>query len=193
MRLIPILIALLPMIAAAAEETVYVTDELRLGLYDGEQTTGRPFQTLLSGAKLEVLERALMTVRVRTEDGVEGWVKTAYLVNNEPARRRVTTLERDNTKLSGQLESTRAADAEKAARIEALESDLAEARKNITELPELQQLNTELQSALDASGTNVPVRWLLVAAVAAFLAGCLGGYLWLDRRVRRQFGGLKVY
>jgi SH3 domain protein len=181
------------MIATAAEETVYVTDELRLGLYDGEQTTGRPFQTLLSGAKLSVLERALMTVRVRTEDGVEGWVKTAYLVDAEPARRRVEALELDNARMTGQLDSVRNADTAKAGRIESLETDLAEAQQNIAELPELQQRNAELRSALDAKGISVPIRWLIVAGIAAFAGGCLAGYLWLDRRVRRQFGGLKVY
>jgi SH3 domain protein len=185
--------AVLPVMAFATEGTVYVTDELRLGLYDGEQTTGRPFQTLLSGAKLEVLERALMTVRVRTEDGVEGWVKTAYLVDTEPARRRLEALERDTAKLSGQLDSIRGADVAKTERIESLEADLAAARQSTTDMPELQRRNAELNSALNATGTNVSVRWLLLAAIAAFAAGCLAGYQWLDRRVRRQFSGLKVY
>ena len=181
------------MIAAAADETVYVTDELRLGLYDGEQTTGRPFQTLLSGAKLDILERALMTVRVRTEDGVEGWVKSAYLVDTEPARRRVEALERQNAKIGGQLDSIRGAETEKNGRIESLEADLVKARQGIADLPELQQRNAELRLALDAEGISVPIRWLMVAAIAAFAGGCLAGYVWLDRRVRRQFGGLKVY
>ena len=193
MRLLPILIALLPMMAAAAEDTVYVTDELRLGLYDGEQTTGRPFQTLLSGAKLIVLERALMTVRVRTEDGVEGWVKSAYLVDSEPARRKVAALERANSTMSGQLDSVKSTAAEHSARIKTLEADLADAQQNITELPELKQRNAELVSELEATGTSVAVRWLFVAAIITFVVGCLAGYLWLDRRVRRQFGGLKVY
>jgi len=192
-RLIPILMVLLPMMAAAAEAPVYVTDELRLGLYDGEQTTGRPFQTLLSGAKLEVLERSLMSVRVRTEDGVEGWVKTAYLVTAEPARRKVESLQRENEKMSGQLETLRTSAAESVARIKGLEADLAAAQQGIADLPELQQRNAELQSALDARGMKVALRWLVVATVAAFAAGCVGGYLWLDRRVRKRFGGLKVY
>jgi len=184
---------LLPMMAAAAEAPVYVTDELRLGLYDGEQTTGRPFQTLLSGAKLEVLERSLMSVRVRTEDGVEGWVKTAYLVTAEPARRKVESLQRENEKMSGQLETLRTSQAESVARIKDLEADLAAAQQGIADLPELQQRNAELQSALDARGMKVALRWLVVATVAAFAVGCIGGYLWLDRRVRKRFGGLKVY
>ncbi len=193
MRLILILLALLPLTAPTAAETVYVTDELRLGLYDGEQTTGRPFQTLLSGARLDVLERALMSVRVRTEDGIEGWVKTAYLVTAEPARRRVEALERSNATMIGQLDSIRTTETTNLARIESLEADLAGAQQNIARLPQLERDNADLRSALDAVGTSVAVRWLIVAVILAFAAGCLAGYVWLDRRVRRQFGGLKIY
>ena len=193
MRLISILMVLLPLTTVLAAETVYVTDELRLGLYDDELTTGRPFQTLLSGAQLDVLERALMSVRVRSEDGVEGWVKTAYLVAAKPARLRVAELERENETISSQLDSIRTTEAANLARVEALESDLAEAQQNIARLPELESQNVELLSALNTVGTNVAMSWLVLAAIVAFAVGCLAGYKWLDRRVRRQFGGLKVY
>ncbi len=67
-------------------EAGYVTDELRLGLYEGEQTRGRPFKAPVSGDALEVLERARVSIRVRTPANDEGWVKTAYVVTEEPAR-----------------------------------------------------------------------------------------------------------
>ena len=57
------------------------------------------------GDRLEVLERALMSVRVRTETGEEGWVKTAYLVEEEPARRRATGLESATARLAAELET----------------------------------------------------------------------------------------
>ncbi len=74
-------------------ETVYVTDELRLGLHDRADTTDRPKQTLVSGAALEVLERAGRTLRVKTESGSEAWVKAGYTVSEEPARRRLALLQ----------------------------------------------------------------------------------------------------
>ncbi|MFP6835711.1 MAG: hypothetical protein VB948_06335 [Pseudomonadales bacterium] len=193
MRLISILMAIWPFTAAMAAEIVYVTDELRLGLYADEQTTGRPFQTLLSGAQLDVLERALTSVRVQTEDGVEGWVKTAYLVAAKPARLRVAELERENETISSQLDSIRSIEAANLARVGVLEADLAEAQQNIARLPELESQNVALLSALDTVGTSVAMRWLILAAIVAFAVGSLAGYKWLDRRVRRQFGGLKVY
>ena len=87
-RLVIVIVASQSGAAAAAEKatTVYVTDELRLGLYAGEMTTGSPSKTLLSGAKLEVLERSMMSLQVRTEQGDIGWVKSGYTVSVEPAR-----------------------------------------------------------------------------------------------------------
>ena len=47
MRLILGLLASLPL--AVVADTVYVTDNLRLGLYEAPDTSGRPFRMLESG------------------------------------------------------------------------------------------------------------------------------------------------
>ena len=190
-----VLICLLaPSLARASEASVvYVTDELRLGLYRGEQTEGAPFRTLLSGAELQVLERALMSIRVRTEDGDEGWVKTGYIVETEPARRRLPVLESEYAAVTRQLEAANAATVDAGGKIAGLEQRLKETQQGIENLPRVEQENIDLKVKLATIGTTLPLIWVIAAAVAAFSAGCLAGYLWLDRRVRRQFGGIKVY
>ena len=79
--------------ALAAAETAYVTDSLRLGLHAASDTSGRPFENLVSGAAVEVLERNTNYARVRLADGREGWVKAMYLVTVKPAAARVAELE----------------------------------------------------------------------------------------------------
>lgn len=191
-----LLLLLLPWQANAAAidaDVVYVTDELRLGLYRGEETTGRSIKTLISGARLEILERALMSIRVRTEEGDEGWVKTAFIVSTEPARRRVADLETQLAQTSDLLIS-RDSELESARTdVARLNAELNEARSGITDLPMLKQENASLTEALNEGGVRVPLVWLAIAAVISLLAGALLGYLWLDRRVRRQFGGVRVY
>jgi SH3 domain protein len=181
--------------AAAAEKatTVYVTDELRLGLYAGEMTTGSPSKTLLSGAKLEVLERSMMSLQVRTEQGDIGWVKSGYTVSAEPARRRIITLAADNARMETALSAADKATEAATGRIEELEVQLATANKGIRDLPELEQANAALRTQLAAQGTSVVWYWLVAAAIAALAVGWAAGYLWLDRRVRSQFGGVRVY
>lgn len=179
--------------APAPGDTIYVTDELRLGLYADEQTSGRPTRNLISGDALEVLERSLMSVQVRTEDGDVGWVKTAYVVTTEPGRRRAARLDSELAALKAQLETVSTDSASAEDRISELQAQLTEAEAGILELPTLREQNAELQAELDAVGSRIPGYWAVIVGVVAVLIGFFSGYLWLDRRVRKQFGGIRVY
>ena len=197
-KLIALLIPCIALVVAIAAlpgraETVYVTDELRLGLYEGEQTRGRPFKTLVSGDALEVLERARVSIRVRTPDKDEGWVKTAYVVSEEPARRRVAMLSQANLQLIEERDAANAAKAAAEARIKSLQQDLSITEAGIENLPALEKANADLRAQLAKAGAQVPLSWLMVSASVALLIGALAGYFWLDRKVRRRFGGIRVY
>lgn len=179
--------------AASEGDVVYVTDELRLGLYATEETTGRARKTLLSGARLTVLERALMSIRVRTDDGEEGWVKTAYIVEAEPARSRLARFEAEAATVAAQLVERNTALEAAEARINELIAELKEANAGITGLPALKAENEALTAALNEGGIRVPFVWLIVAALISAILGGLIGYWLLDRRVRSRFGGLRLY
>ncbi len=181
--------------AAAAPDAgvVYVTDELRLGLYPTEETTGRAMKTLVSGTRLTVLERSLMSIRVRSEAGDEGWVKTAYVVAKEPARRRVAALEALQKETAAELASRETDIAELAGQIRELHEKLARAEQGIQDLPALVAENEALRATLADTGIRVPLVWFVLAAVASLVLGAGLGYWWLDRRVRRNFGGIRVY
>ena len=182
-----------PFAAAGDADVVYVTDELRLGLYRTEETSGRSLKTLVSGARLEVLERSLMSIRVRTEEGDLGWVKTAFVVDKEPARRRLARAEALQEETAAMLATREAEVSELQARLTEQRTALAKAEQGIEDLPALRAENEALQATLSASGVRVPLLWLLVAVGIAFATGIFAGYRWLDRRVRKQFGGLKIY
>jgi len=184
---------LLPGSTTAEEAKVYVTDLLRLGLYADELTTGKSLRTLISGERLVVLERALRSVRVRTDDGSEGWVKSAYLVTEVPAILRVTLLEREVAAANEQLASARAVGTAANARIDELETNLSDARSDIRDLPDLKQQIGDLHAALATKYSAVPRSWLLGALIGALVVGYVAGHLLLARRVRKQFGGLRVY
>lgn len=179
--------------APAPGETIYVTDELRLGLYSDEQTSGRPTRNLISGDALEVLERSLMSVQVRTEDGDVGWVKTAYVVDIEPGRRRAARLDAEIAGLRSQLDELSTTAQAREDRISELETQLDEATSGISELPGLKADNTELRAELAASGSRIASYWAIIIGVACVIGGFVVGYFWLDRRVRKQFGGVRVY
>jgi len=181
----------------AAAETVYVTDSLRLGLHEAPDTSDRPFENLVSGTAVEVLERNTNYARVRLADGREGWVKATFLVSEKPAAARVLELEAE----IGGFESA-AATAKHAQ--DAAEEELAGLRNELetttgsTEtiketIARLERENVAHAERLEAYRYNLPIMWVIPAVVVALVGGFFVGLWWLDAFIRRRHGGFRVY
>ncbi len=98
-----------------AQDVRYVTDKLRLSVYPKSNGEGERLGVLSSGTKVTVLKANGAYVKVRTQDGLEGWVKGAYLQKEPTAARRVATLEQENRQLHSELERLRGQLAERSA------------------------------------------------------------------------------
>lgn len=196
-RVLAILMTGLCGVGSALAETAYVTDMLRLGVHRAEDTSDEAFVYLNSGDALEVLERNRFYARVRLPTGEVGWVRGAYLVDEEPARRRVNQLEQERDTLASELETLKATVSDRLARLDELEAEAkarAEAsRGERAELEDLRSTNTKLTRSLQRYRFSVPVNWLLGAILSCLLAGSLGTWWWLDRRSRRRHGGFRIY
>jgi SH3 domain protein len=195
MRLVIGLLALLPVLAVA--ETGYVTDRLLLGLHQAEDTSDRPFRSLESGTRFEVLSRDRLYARVRLEDGTEGYVKAAYVVTEPPAKLIVTETQAEVERLASELAAAKAAFAEPAAVIDSLkaetrtlESELEAAR---TRVDELVQDNTRYESRAERYQYSLPYKWVGGAIGICLVAGFLAGLWWVDYRSRKRHGGIRVY
>jgi hypothetical protein len=191
-----LLLALLSIKGVAA--TAYVSDELVLGVYAEENNQGQRLATLHSGTSVETLAQNGDFTQVRLSDGTTGWVKSAFLTTNEPAVVRVKQLQEE----LDQSRATTPALAEAAARSEvqrlklelaAKQSELdavqAEKRSPLTSSP----LKSDPLAAIQAAAAP---RWPVIAGIAVAIGLACGfwlGYATLARRVRRKFGGLKVY
>ena len=75
-----LLISSMPPLPAAAD-TRYVGDELVITLRQGKGTDYKIIRTLKSGTPFEVLEEGKSYLKVRTEDGVEGYVLRQYVTS----------------------------------------------------------------------------------------------------------------
>ena len=189
------LLALLP--AAASGDTAYVTDNLRLGLYEAEDTSGRPLQMLESGQAMETLSRDRNYANVRLPNGTEGWVKAAYLVGDKPARLIVAEITAERDSLVVELEETLQSFAAPAATIEALRHDalafdakLAEANARIGEL---EKENASVQGIKEQYKGSLPLSWVAIAIAVCLIVGLLMGMWWVDRRSRARHGGIRIY
>jgi len=86
---------------AAAAETVYVIDTLRVGLRDARD--GAIVKSVETGTMLEVLERDERFVRVRDRTGAEGWLEVRYVSAEVPARTQLAKTQEELNKVRAQL------------------------------------------------------------------------------------------
>ena len=189
------LLALLPL--AAMAETAYVTDNLRLGLYAAEDTSGRPMRMLESGQAMEILTRDRNYANVRLPDASEGWVKAAYLVDDKPAKLIVAEMTAERDALKAELEETRRAFATPAATIEALRNDASTFDSKLmaadARIAELEDEKASSQNLKQQYKGSLPLRWVGIAISVCLLGGFLFGIWWVDRRSRIRHGGIRIY
>jgi hypothetical protein len=179
---VQLLAALAPAISLAAPIVgpAYVSDELVLGVYAEQNNQGQRLATLHSGSSVEALAAS-----------------GAYLTTKEPAVVRVKQLEEELDR----SRATTPALAEAAARkeVERLTRELEQARADLAAARDTTSPAIGPAAAAPAGGFRAPpggITGPLIAAVAVAVALCGGfwlGYATLARRVKRKFGGLKVY
>ncbi len=195
MRLVCGMLGLLPLLVVA--QTVYVTDNLRLGLHEAADTSGPSTRTLDSGQELEILSRDRNYANVRLPDGTEGWVKAAYLVDDKPAKLIVAETQAESDRLRGELEDLRQQFASPASIIAALEEESANLRaqvnENETRIAELSTTSSDLRQQQAQFQGSLPLSWVGGAIGVCLIGGFLFGLWWVDRRSRQRHGGIRIY
>lgn len=110
LRQIVVLIAALclSLTALGQAQTVYVTDKVLLGVYREKAQDSELLKMLPTGSPLEILERDGNVAKVRSPDGIEGWVDAAYLINDKPSQLVALELADKNKQATEELEAVRA-------------------------------------------------------------------------------------
>jgi SH3 domain protein len=183
--------------SGAGAETVYVTDSLRLGLHAAPDTSDRPFDNLVSGTAVEVLERNPNYARVRLTDGREGWVKATFLVSEKPAAARVLELEAAAGGFEDAAAAAKAAQAAAETELAGLRNDLQATTGSAESIEEtierLKRENRAHEERLEIYRYTLPLAWVIPAVGVALVGGFLLGLWWLDAWIRRRHGGFRVY
>ncbi len=169
--------------------TAYVSDELVLGVYAEQNQQGQRLATLHSGASVETLSTSGEFTQVRLSDGAVGWVKAAYLTEREPAIVRVKRLEEELDR----SRATSPALAEAAARseLDRLQGELAATQSQL-DIAQARQSESAAGGAARRAGT-ITAGFAVCAALVTALCGFWLGYVTLAHRVKRKFGGIRIY
>ena len=195
MRLLIGILALLPL--AAMAETAYITDNLRLGLHQAEDTSDRAFRMLESGQELEIISRNRNYANVQLPDGARGYVKAAYLVDDKPAKLIVAETIAERDALVAELEETKQAFAGPAATIQRLKDEAAALTERLSgaeeQVASLQAENASIQGMKDRYKGSLPLSWVGAAIGVCLIGGFLAGLWWVDHSSRKRHGGVRIY
>ena len=130
-----------------AQEFVYVTDSLKLRLYSAPDDSSSVLLILESGDSVELLETQNGFSQVIAYDGSKGWVKSAFLVTEPPAKLLYYSVSEQNKELQTKIEALQAKSP-----VSSTENSTAH-RKQIEELQTAlakeQEKNLKLQEQID--------------------------------------------
>lgn len=192
-----------PAAPAPTPEKRFVSDKLVLNVYAEPDQGSERVATIQTGDSVEELERSGNLVRVRLEDGREGWVGANYLTSDEPAIVRLRELQRQQPSAAPRVDK---ASLEEIAQLKkengALRGQVSELQARIAApvAPPPPQGETivaapepPLQAAVLPTTAPTGVVGWVVALLVVGAVSFAGGYQTLARRLRKKFGGLKIY
>ena len=195
MRLFIGVLTLLPLLASA--QTAYVTDNLRLSMWETADLSGNRVETLVSGQEFEVLSRNAQTALVELPDGRQGYVSAGYMVTEKPARLIVAETQAENDRLNQELTQARESFAEPQALVDRLQQESAALQAtidaNAARMTTLEEENQSHASKASQYQYSLPYNWVGGAIVLCLIAGFLAGLWWIDRQSRKRHGGIRVY
>jgi hypothetical protein len=200
------LLALMLTAPAVRADPTYVIEQLVVSVTSTPDAEGERIGQVKSGDKLEVLEREADETHVRLSNGKDGWVKSSYLTADPPLQTRLTERTAEVEKLKQDADKLRQQDDKLKQDVSRLESQLAASRVARTATsdslpPPATSDSPPLSAPLhDTVFLRPPVHpgdtpWLLLLGSSAvmLLVGFAAGWRTLDRRIRRKYGGLRIY
>ena len=179
-----ILFGIFSLVASMANaETVYVVDELKIGLHNDRTIDSPIIKLVSSGTSLFVIERDDDLIHVQEAGGTKGWINNKYVVIKKPGKSLIKELEENNKtlkqviaqlktkkmttstvdteiqkKLEQKLNSERLKAGDLQAQLAALKANVANidgSEKFLADIETLQQKNQQLLSLLESSGIQV--------------------------------------
>ncbi len=217
-----LLLPVLAAASAASAETLYVVEQLVVNVNSAPDATGERVATIKSGDAVEVLDRQGDQIHVHLANGTDGWIRKSYLSADEPLHVRVAErtaevekLKQDVTRLEGELAAAKGTPRGKqgaqtntgpgattaAPASAAATSPTPAPTSTPTATPGADEPAASEQPAHEPpyfmTPPDSPARpvwhWALGSFVVALGLGFALGWWTLDRRIRRKYGGLRIY
>lgn len=195
-------------------EALYVIEQVVVNVNSAPDATGTRVTTIKSGDTVEVLDRQGDQIHVHLANGTEGWVRKSYLSEKEPLQHQlnernaeVEKLRQDVAKLQSEITAAKAGPAPMTPAAQAHSRPVPAAT---TQTPTPTPTADTARPSDDPTAADpaheppyfmtppeAPARpvwhWALGSFVVALGLGFVLGWQVLDRRIRRKYGGLRIY
>ena len=198
----------------SAQEFAYVTDSLQLRVYASANADSEVLQSIDSGDSVEVFATENGFSKVSTYDGTEGWVKSAFLVLDPPAKLLYYSVGEKNKELEAEIEALKSG-VQVNDTTTSNEADTNKIAELETALDNEQEINQKLQEQLADTGGVKTInavssstttqtemilqsyfdnkKWLLLGLPLAFIvAGLLLGIKISSWRMRKRLHGFRI-
>lgn len=86
-------------------ETGYVSDRLIISVRDGQDKNAAVLGYIETGAPVDILEEKEDLLKIRTNDGIEGWVRAKYIVSEKPKALIIENMKNEITALNKEIET----------------------------------------------------------------------------------------
>ena len=156
----------LGLITTAIAETRYVSDRLEIQMRTGKGTQFRILRMLPSGTALEVLktDKESGYTRVRAPGGVEGWVLSRLLMNDQAARDKLAEAEKTLARLELENRKLKASSDELQKEKGSTDQERGRLNKDNRKLSqELEEIRRTASSALAIDAENDELKSRIVA------------------------------
>lgn len=174
----------------ALADTVYVKERLTAAIRADQAPDSAAVGRAQTGTGLELLEQGGAFAKVRTTDGVEGWIANSYITRDKPAAMQILAAE---TRLkAAQAENNRLKN-----QVATLEQKLKAAEASAAAAPPAQEAPEPAPTAPAPLEKTTPARivldllWLAIS-FAMLVTGFVVGVIWLRERTRRKLGGMHI-
>ncbi len=180
--LLALLWAILPL---ATAETVYVTDNLRIGVRPEPDNNAPPVGVVMSGMKLDVLKRSDDYVKIRSTDGIEGWIKEIHITRDVPVRVQLDKMTLQFQQVSKELEE-KTSQLKTTTEANGQLTDTAASLRHSNE-----QLSAQVESLGAVKGQSLLWLWILLSLLVTAGGGFYAGMIWHRNHVMQRLGGLR--
>jgi SH3 domain protein len=133
-------------------DTRYVSDELIISVRDGQNQDDNVLGHIRTGTAVDVLEEKGRYLRIKTENGLEGWVQAQYIIPEKPNARIIEDLRNELNEQDALSDKFLAKKIIYEIRIRELEQELNINQKNTAkEKSEQKELNKKYKKLLSYS------------------------------------------